>query len=190
MAGPLASLSRLVTALALVAILAGCSKGGQFDPTEVFNSDMFDAKKKLKGERVPVFPEGVPGTTTGVPPDLVKGYQPPPEAADALPNAPPEAQTAKAELKPKPKPKPKVAAAPPQKQITPAPTRINIGGTSKPSTTDQPGPAAAAPAWPAPQAAPAQQAGAPAWPTPPPAPGQQTAQPSKSIWPNAPATSQ
>ena len=49
----------------------------------MFNSDMFDTKKKLKGQREPVFPSGVPGTTTGVPADLVKGYQPPPDQADA-----------------------------------------------------------------------------------------------------------
>jgi len=47
----------------------------------------FDTKTKLKGDRQPVFPTGVPGTSSGVPQDLVKGYQPPPDqAADA--NAP------------------------------------------------------------------------------------------------------
>ena len=74
-----ASLSWCAAALALTAILAGCTPGGQFDPTAMFNSDTFDGKKKLKGERVPLFPSGVPGTTTGVPADLVKGYQPPPD---------------------------------------------------------------------------------------------------------------
>jgi len=35
----------------------------------------FDNKPKLKGTRVPVFPEGVPGVQQGVPPELMKGYQ-------------------------------------------------------------------------------------------------------------------
>ncbi len=82
------SLLQIGSALALVAVLAGCTKGGQFDPTELLNSDAFDSKKKLKGDREAVFPNGVPGTTTGVPPDLVKGYQPPPDQADADANAP------------------------------------------------------------------------------------------------------
>ena len=100
------SLFRVGSALALVLVLAACTKGGQFDPTEMFNNDMFDTKKKLTGEREPLFPNGVPGTTTGVPADLVKGYQAPPEQADAT--AEPPAPVAKP-AKPKPKPKPKLA---------------------------------------------------------------------------------
>src|SRR6516164_8968190 len=74
---------RAASAVALALLIAGCTKGGQFDPTELFSSDVFDSKKKLKGERTPVFPEGVPGATSGVPADLVKGYQAPPEQPDA-----------------------------------------------------------------------------------------------------------
>ncbi len=77
------SLCRAASALAFLLVLAACTPGGQFDPTEVFNSDMFDSKTKLKGQREPLFPNGVPGTTTGVPADLVKGYQPPPDQTDA-----------------------------------------------------------------------------------------------------------
>jgi len=53
--------------------LAGCASGGMnnFDPTDMF--DMFDTKKKIPGERKPVFPEGVPGVEPGVPRDLYKG---------------------------------------------------------------------------------------------------------------------
>ena len=80
-------LVRAGSAAALVLALAGCTPGGQFDPTSLFANDMFDTKNKLKGDRQPVFPNGVPGTSSGVPQDLVKGYQPPPDqAADA--NAP------------------------------------------------------------------------------------------------------
>ena len=170
---------RTAAALALVLLVAGCTKGGQFDPTEMFNSDVFDNKQKLKGDRVPVFPDGVPGATTGVPPDLVKGYQPPadqPTDADtAVPGPTPPPDQAEAQ-KPKPKPKPKLAAQKPAA----APTRISVG--SKPSTA-QPQPTASQPAWPSPQANSGQAAAQnsqSAWP----APTQQAAQPSQSIWPN------
>src|SRR5262249_27062447 len=124
---------RTASALALALLIAGCTKGGQFDPTEIFSSDVFDSKKKLKGERNPVFPEGVPGATTGVPADLVKGYQAPPDQPDAdaaVPGPAPPA-TAEAKPKPKPKPKPKLAAqkpsaAPVASAPTAAPTRITV----------------------------------------------------------------
>jgi hypothetical protein len=177
-------LFRLGSALALVLVIAGCTKGGQFDPTEVFSSDVFDSKKKLTGEREPLFPNGVPGTTTGVPPDLVKGYQAPPDQADASAATPPPAGSApagtaeaKPETKPKPKPKPKLAAAPAageaaaakQKPPATSPTRISVGPTAKP---DAPAGEAAPVQWPAaPQAAPAQQ----------------SAQPAQSVWPDPPA---
>jgi hypothetical protein len=167
------SLFRIGSALALVLVLAGCTKGGQFDPTELFNSDVFDSKKKLKGERETVFPNGVPGTTTGVPADLVKGYQAPPDA-DATPA--PVAEE-KPKSKPKPKPAPKVATAPPP--------RISVG--AKPGTPVQ----GSATDWPAPPQTGAQ-GQQPAWPSPTStAPAQQTAQPVQSRWPDpaAPAKS-
>lgn len=166
--------------LALVLLVAGCTKGGQFDPTEMFNSDVFDNKTKLKGEREPVFPNGVPGATTGVPQDLVKGYQPPPDQptdADAAvpgPAPPPEAEAQKP--KPKPQPKPKLAAQKPAS----APTRISVGPKS---AAGQQQPAASQSVWPSPQANSGQPAAQPSqsvWP----APTQQAAQPSQSIWPN------
>ena len=95
------SLFRLGSALALVLVARGLHQGGQFDPTEIFNSDVFDSKKKVKGEREPVFPDGVPGTTTGVPADLVKGYQPPPDQADAT-TAPAEAAPSRRRRNPSP----------------------------------------------------------------------------------------
>jgi hypothetical protein len=165
---------RTASALALVLVLAGCTKGGAFDPTEIFNSDVFDSKKKIKGDREPLFPDGVPGTTTGVPPDLVKGYQAPPDAdAAATPPPEPAKPEAKAEVKPKPKPKPKLAAAPAK---PPAATRINIGsgGQAMPSQAPWSAASSAPPAAPAAPSAP--------WPTPP----QQTAQPSQSVWPATP----
>jgi hypothetical protein len=125
------SVSRLVAAGAVLFVLAACTPGGQFDPTTLLQNDMFDSKKKINGQREPVFPNGVPGTTTGVPPDLVKGYQPPPEQTDAA-----SADSAGAQPppeKPKPKPKPKVAVQTPAKPAQP-PKRISIGPAAKPAT--------------------------------------------------------
>src|SRR5258707_9722528 len=63
---------RLVLAAIVAAtgpVLSAC------DSLDTF--DVFDSKKKLAGERKPVFPEGVPGVAAGVPPELVKGYREP-----------------------------------------------------------------------------------------------------------------
>jgi hypothetical protein len=188
---------RFATAVALVLVLAGCTPGGQFDPTVLFANDAFDTKKKLQGDREPVFPNGVPGTETGVPPDLVKGYQPPPDQAANTAAAPDAAAQAAAKLKPKPKPKPQVARAPAQPQdhafdqkASQPPTRISVGPAPKPATPAQQGAGSPQSVWPAP-AAPAQQTVAPLesrWPaSPQTTPPQQTAQPSQSIWPNSPA---
>ncbi|MDO8875705.1 MAG: hypothetical protein Q8M24_25400 [Pseudolabrys sp.] len=101
----------LATVLAVMPALAGCSS---FDPESL---DIFglSEKKKLPGDRRPVFPEGVPGVTQGVPPQYIKGNQPPADAALIAPvqAAPPPAAAA-AEPKPKPKPRRSVAAAKPK----------------------------------------------------------------------------
>ena len=88
------SLVRIGSALAFVLVLAACTAGGQFDPTEVVSSDIFNTKKKIAGDREPLFPQRRAGRGTGVPPDLVKGYQPPPEAPALADNAAPEPQPA------------------------------------------------------------------------------------------------
>ena len=174
---------RAASAVALALLIAGCTKGGQFDPTELFSSDVFDSKKKLKGERAPVFPEGVPGATTGVPEDLVKGYQAPPEQPDADAAVPGPTPPATAEAaKPKPKPKPKVAVQrPPASTPAAGPTRITVGPAQKP-TTQQPD----ASVWPTPPQAnsPQSQTSQSVWPAPPQTTS--SAQPSQSIWPNPP----
>src|SRR3954471_16368729 len=65
---------RLIAATVLVALsgaLAGCSSSiSNWDPTDLL--DFLDTKKKLPGERKPVFPEGVPGLEQGVPKELYK----------------------------------------------------------------------------------------------------------------------
>ena len=63
-ARPLHMLVRTASALAVVLAIAGCTQGGQFDPTEVLAADPFGTKKKLQGEREPLFPSGVPGAET------------------------------------------------------------------------------------------------------------------------------
>src|SRR5262245_6519318 len=101
----------LVSVLALAPMLGGCET---FDPTDIFSSDMFGAKKKLPGDRKAVFPEGTPGVSQGVPQELVKGYQEP------APEPPPQAAAEPEEKpKPKPKPKPKVVAKPPPAEESP-----------------------------------------------------------------------
>jgi hypothetical protein len=90
---------RLIAAAVLIAftgVLGGCSS---FDPSDML--DFLDTKKKLPGDRKPVFPEGVPGLEQGVPKDMYKGaqqQQPDPNApaVAALPAEPlPEAKPAK-----------------------------------------------------------------------------------------------
>jgi hypothetical protein len=95
-----ATIAALVCGLAL----AGCES---FDPLDKFQDldIMGTSKPPLKGERREVFPSGVPGVPQGVPPDMVKGYQPPPEQ-------PPPVIAAKPEAKPK-----KKAASAPRKQV-------------------------------------------------------------------------
>ena len=164
----LMSFSRIVLAGALLMVLAACTPGGQFDPTTLLQNDMFDSKKKLTGQREPVFPNGVPGTTAGVPPDLVKGYQPPPDQSDASADAAgPQPPAEEPKPKAKPKPKPKVAAVKPAAP----PRRISIGPAPKPQSQDDGAqtqqtsapPAQSQSGWPAPPAAQPQSA----WPNPP-----------------------
>jgi len=82
---------RLIAAAVLIAftgVLGGCSS---FDPSDML--DFLDTKKKLPGDRKPVFPEGVPGLEQGVPKDMYKGAQQQPDpnapAVAALPAEPP-----------------------------------------------------------------------------------------------------
>jgi hypothetical protein len=89
---------RLIAAAVLIAftgLLGGCSSGG-FDPSDLL--DFLDTKKKLPGDRKPVFPEGVPGLEQGVPKDMYKGAQqqdPNAPAVAALPAEPPPAEPTK-----------------------------------------------------------------------------------------------
>jgi hypothetical protein len=167
--------------LALIVALAGCTKGGQFDPTTLLDNNMFDNKKPLQGQREPVFPNGVPGATTGIPVDLYKGYQPPPDqAADnaaATPVGPPAGAAAKAEAEKRPKTasaKAKVVAARHKPR-----TEIRVGLAKHPKPAAQSAPQTSQTAWPAPP----QTQSSTAWPAPP---STSQAQSSQTVWPAAP----
>jgi hypothetical protein len=98
--------------LALIIASASLSLAGCDDAKLM---DFFDAKKKLSGERKPVFPEGVPGVQQGVPPELMKGYtEQQNQAAAAAADGQRKAQEAAVPEpeQPKPKPKPKRVAQP------------------------------------------------------------------------------
>ncbi|MBH5396850.1 hypothetical protein HZZ13_03455 [Bradyrhizobium sp. CNPSo 4010] len=104
---------RLIAAAVLIAFtgaLGGCSS---FDPSDLL--DFLDTKKKLPGDRKPVFPEGVPGLEQGVPKDLYKGAQQQPDpnapAVAALPAEPEPVKPAKG-AKAKHTKQPATAAAP------------------------------------------------------------------------------
>src|SRR3979490_2569102 len=119
---------RLIAATVLVALsrrVGGCGGLGNLDPSDLL--DFLDTKKKLPGDRKPVFPEGVPGLEQGVPKDLYKGSRhiaaqnpqlaaapaaPPPAvrpapepAAAADPDAAPMEEGSNAAAPPAPKPK-------------------------------------------------------------------------------------
>jgi len=132
--------------------ISGCADF-DLDKLDVFG---LNQKKPMPGERHAVFPEGVPGVTRGIPPELLAGQeQAQPGAAIAIDGIKPQtATTQTAEAKPKPKPKPKKVAQ------TSRPTRIKMAPQEEPAAAQ---PAAAQPA-----AAPTPaQAGTP-WPAPPP----------------------
>ncbi len=149
---------RLVLAAIVAAtgpVLSACDSLDSFE--------IFDSKKKLTGDRKPVFPEGVPGVASGVPPELMKGYREPegggldPAKAAAVAAAEPAAKPKKLKPEPKPEPKPapqrtasKPAPKPPSDPYGAAPTRA-----AAPEPAQQPAPQAATSPWPTaqPQAA-------------------------------------
>jgi hypothetical protein len=124
---------RLIAAAVLIsfsAVLAGCSSsfGSDFDPTDLL--DWLDTKKKLPGERKPVFPEGVPGMEQGVPKEMYKGAQQDDPNAQALAAPPPQAQ-----------PQPQVA----QQPLEPPPGSPQAIKRAKAKAKSQAAPAAAEP---------------------------------------------
>jgi len=157
--------ARLVLAAVVVAagpMLSACDSANSF-VNAMENFELWDSKKKLQGERKPVFPEGVPGVATGVPPEMVRGYREPEQGGPVDPvRSAAEATAADQSPKPKPKPQRTASKPPPKPQAPPDPY-----AQAAPARTAAPAPAAAQPA---PQAA------AP-WPAQP-----QSAQP-QAAWP-------
>src|SRR5258708_12039267 len=95
--------------MAMSGVLVGCSSGlSNYDPSDLL--DFLDTKKKLPGERKPVFPDGVPGLEQGVPKELYKGSrqeqidQQNAQAAAATTTPPPEDPKSKRAAKGKKQP--------------------------------------------------------------------------------------
>jgi hypothetical protein len=150
-------LARLVLAAVVAAagpVLSAC------DSLDTF--EIFDSKKKLAGDRKPVFPDGVPGVASGVPPELVKGYHEPeggaPDPAKAAAEAASESAAKskpKAATKPKPAPQRTASKPAPKPQAPPDPYEAAPTRAAAPQPAQQPAPQAATAPWPAaqPQAA-------------------------------------
>jgi hypothetical protein len=136
----------LAALLAITPVLAGC-ENFDMDSLDVFG---INKKKKLPGERKELFPEGVPGVTQGIPPEYLKGNQPPPETAQtpvaepagnaaATPDdrkAGPGSKTAAVAPAEEPKPKPKRKRKP-RTVSNPASTQITVQPTAKGQSGDQ-----------------------------------------------------
>jgi len=160
---------RLIAAavvIALSGVLGGCSSGmSNFDPSDLL--DFLDTKKKLPGERKPVFPEGVPGLEQGVPKELYKGSRQ--EQIDQQ-----NAQAAAASAPPPEDPKSKRAAKGKGKQPAaaasraPAPDAAQNAAADPDAAPEEDGSTAAAPPAPKPKKIVRQRTTAP----PPDQPGQ------------------
>lgn len=152
----------LATFVLVAPVLSGCAN---FDPESL---DIFGLgeKKKLPGDRRPVFPEGVPGVSQGVPKEYIKGNQPAADTAllpdQAAPAAAPANEEPKAEPKAEPKPKRKVAAKP--KPVAAAPVQpVSQAPQQQPQAQQAPA------GWPQGSTPPASASGSTAtWPAPPP----------------------
>ena len=159
---PLLRIALTASALSLCLVVAGCEN---FDPTSVFDAEIFNTKKKLPGDRRPVFPEGTPGVPQGVPEELVKGYQPGADADQDDSLAQKVGGDDQSKNKPKGKPKPKVAAKPAAAEPPSRPTPITVrrsDAQAGQSSQQQP----AAEQWPDPTPA-GQKSGTAQWPDAP-----------------------
>jgi hypothetical protein len=161
-----------ITRMACAALVVIAPALSACDALDTF--ELFDTKKKLQGERKPVFPDGIPGVTAGVPPDLVKGYKEPEGQAESDPvkaAAETAAQSqAPAPAKPKPKPQQTASRPPLRPAADPnAPRQPTTPAASAPAATAS-APAATPAAAPLPGATLPWPAATPqaAWPAAPP----------------------
>jgi len=156
--------------VALSTVLAGCSSSmNNFDPSDLL--DFLDSKKKLPGDRKPVFPEGVPGLEQGVPKELYKGSAQEKldqqNAAQTAAAAPPPAEEPKAKKGKKTK---QPATAAPDAAQEPAAAADPNAAPDANAPSEAEGAAAAAPPPPKPKKIVRKRTTAP---PPPAAPGQQ-----------------
>ena len=180
---------RLIAATVLVALsaaLAGCSSGiSNWDPSDLL--DFLDTKKKLPGERKPVFPDGVPGLEQGVPKELYKGAQQQldqqnADAAAAAAAAPVEEPKSRHASKSKGKSKPPAAAGI-------APARATAAAPDAEAVPEEDGSTAAVPPAPKPKRTARKRITAPppdqteVQPAPPAQSAQSTQQPQQSATP-------
>ena len=149
--------------------LAACS---DFDPEKL---DVFglNEKKKLPGERKELFPGGVPGVTQGIPPEFVKGNQPPPDTAQAPTPGAAAAEADKKTAAAEPEPKPKPKRAPKPQTASRPPMQITVPRAPQDAAQQQQTP------WPQQDQQPAPQQGQSPWP----AQGQTNA---TAPWPSSP----
>lgn len=111
-------------AVLFASALGGCSSFNvpSLDPTDML--DFLDTKKRAPGERKPVFPEGVPGVTQGVPKEMIRGSQEsmaaaaPPPVVEAAPEPPPQAARSRSNTK--------RTARPARSQVEIAPDDVNV----------------------------------------------------------------
>jgi hypothetical protein len=131
--------------------LAGCDS---FDPLDKFQDWdlMSSSKTPLKGERRPVFDNGVPGVPQGVPPELVKGYQPPAEEPPPVVAAKPvkPAKPKKVASKPRRPPPQQVQQdePPPRQQMRQAPASRTTSQAAPANSDAWPTMPGAQPTWP------------------------------------------
>src|ERR1700722_20855394 len=113
---PLARLAVVTVVVGCGPVLSACDTvQNTINAMEGF--EIWDSKKKISGERKPVFPEGVPGVSTGVPPEIVRGYREPEQGGPVDPARAAAEAAAADQSKPKPKPpQGRGGEAPPQAQ--------------------------------------------------------------------------
>ena len=115
--------------LTFAGALGGCGSlnAPSWDPSDLL--DFLDTKKRAPGERKPVFPDGVPGISQGVPKDLVRGSPEARAAAEANVAPPVETQPA-----PAPSRRARTAAPRPAAQapVEIAPDDVNVEDDQQP----------------------------------------------------------
>jgi hypothetical protein len=108
---PLHRIALLALLVAVAPVIAGCEN---FDPDKL---DVFDLNKEkpLPGERKPLFPNGVPGVSQGIPQEYMRGNQP---QTDMALTTQPAANTAASGTAAQPQ---QTATAAPVEEVKPAP---------------------------------------------------------------------